>query len=195
MLLVMDVGNSHIYICVFEGEKIVSQIRYVTSSVDSTSDQMGVFLRQTLRENSVNLSKIDGSVISLVVPHLNYSLGSAVIKCFNIKPFFISMDTTDLDMSAVEAHQVGADKIANCIGAIADHPNKDLLIIDLGIATTFGLVTKGKKYLSGSTMPGVKLSLNALCKVALQLSSVTIVKPEVAIGYDTKNKYPFRVIL
>lgn len=105
------------------------------------------------------------------------------------------MDTTNLDMSAIEAHQVGADKIANCIGAIADHPNKDLFIIDLGIATTFGLVTKGKKYLSGSTVPGVKLSLNALCQGASQLSSVTIVKPEVAISYDTKNKYPFRVIL
>ena len=69
MLLVMDVGNSHIHIGVFEGEKIVSQIRYLTSSVDSTSDQMGVFLRQALRENSVN--KIDGCAISSVVPHLN----------------------------------------------------------------------------------------------------------------------------
>ena len=195
MLLVMDVGNSHIHIGVFEGEKIVSQIRYATSSLDSTSDQVDVFLRQALRENSVNLSKIDGCAISSVVPHLNYSLGSAFIKYFNIKPFFISMDTTDLDMSAVEAHQIGADRIASCIGAIADHPNKDLLIIDLGTATTFDLVTKGKKYLSGSTMPGVKLSLNALCQGASKLSSVTIVKPEVAIGYDTKNKYLFRVIL
>ena len=76
------------------------------------------------------------------------------------------MDITDLDMSAVEAHQIGAGRIASCIGAIADHPNKDLLIIDLGMATTFDLVTKGKKYLSDSTMPRVKLSLNALCQSA-----------------------------
>ncbi|MBK2028461.1 type III pantothenate kinase [Francisella noatunensis] len=187
MLLVMDVGNSHIYIGVFEGENIISQIRYATSSVDSTSDQIGVFLRQALRESSVDLSKIKGCAISSVVPHLNYSLGYAVIKYFGMKPFFISMETTDLDMTAVEAHQVGADRIASCIGAIADYPNKDLLIIDLGTATTFDLVTKDKKYLSGSIMPGVKLSLNALCQGASQLSSITIVKPEVAIGYDTKT--------
>ncbi|MED7788185.1 type III pantothenate kinase [Francisella sp. 19X1-34] len=187
MLLVMDVGNSHIHIGVFQGEQIVSQIRYSTSSVDSTSDQMGVFLRQALRENSVDLNKIDGCAISSVVPHLNYSLGSAVIKYFDIKPFFISMDNTGLDMSAVEAHQVGADRIASCIGALADHPDRDLLIIDLGTATTFDVVTKNRKYLSGSIMPGVKLSLNALCQGASQLSSVTIVKPEVAIGYDTKT--------
>ncbi|MDE4992366.1 type III pantothenate kinase, partial [Francisella tularensis] len=86
---------------VFDGDIIVSQIIYATSSVDSTSDQMGVFIRQALRENSVDLGKIDGYGISSVGPHLNYSLGSAVIKYFNIKPFFISMDSTDLDMSAV----------------------------------------------------------------------------------------------
>lgn len=44
-------------------------------------------------------------------------------------------------------------------------------------------------------MPGVKLSLNALWQGVSQLSSVTVVKLEVAIGYDTKNKYQFRVIL
>ena len=81
MLLVMDVGNSHIHIGVFEGEKIVSQVRYATSSVDSTSDQMGVFLRQALRENSVNLSKIDGCAISSVVPHLNIF---SCLRCYQI---------------------------------------------------------------------------------------------------------------
>lgn len=89
MLLVMDVGNSHIYIGVFEGENIISQIRYATSSVDSTSDQIGVFLRQALRESSVDLSKIKGCAISSVVPHLNYSLGYAVIKYFGMKPFLL----------------------------------------------------------------------------------------------------------
>ncbi|GAB4221899.1 MAG: type III pantothenate kinase [Francisella sp.] len=187
MLLVMDVGNTHIHIGVFEEDRLISQIRYATSSADSTSDQIGVFLRQALRENLVDVSKIDGCGISSVVPHLNYSLGSAIIKYFNIKPFFINMNNTDLDMSAVASHQVGADRIASCIGAIAKHPDKDLLIIDLGTATTFDLVTKARKYLSGSIMPGVKLSLNALCQGASQLSSVTIVKPEVAIGYDTKT--------
>ncbi|MDE4957647.1 type III pantothenate kinase, partial [Francisella tularensis subsp. holarctica] len=75
------------------------------------------------------------------VPHLNYSLGSAFIKYFNIKTLFITMDTTELDKSAVEAHQVGADRIASFISAIADHPNKDVWIIDLAPATTGDLVT------------------------------------------------------
>ncbi|AJC48226.1 type III pantothenate kinase [Allofrancisella guangzhouensis] len=186
MLLVMDVGNSHIHAGVFDGDKLINQTRYATASVDSTSDQLGVFLRQVLRENNIDPNHITGCAISSVVPHLNYSLGSAIIKYFDLKPFFVNMNLKlNLDMSAVEAHQVGADRIASCIGAIADYPDRNLVIIDLGTATTLDVVTKDRKYLSGCILPGVKLSLNALCQGAAQLPSITIVKPNMAIGNDT----------
>ncbi len=186
MLLVMDIGNSHIHIGVFKEDTIISQLRYATSSVDSTSDQMGVFLKQALRENDIAPELIKGCAISSVVPHINYSLGSAIIKYFKLKPFFVNMDADlGLDMSAVEAHQVGADRVASCIGAMSDYPNRNLLVIDLGTATTLDIVTKDKKYLSGSILPGVKLSLNALCAGASQLSSITIAKAKVATGFDT----------
>lgn len=186
MLLVMDVGNSHIHIGVFDKDKIIGQLRYATSSVDSTSDQIGVFLRQALRENDINPLDIKGCAISSVVPHINYSLGSAIIKYFKQKAFFVNMDVKlKLDMSNVEAHQVGADRIASCIGAIQDYPNRNLLVIDLGTATTLDMVTKNREYLSGAILPGMKLSLNALCAGASQLSSITIAKASKATGYDT----------
>ncbi|QIV95520.1 pantothenate kinase /transcriptional regulator [Allofrancisella inopinata] len=186
MLLVMDVGNSHIHAGVFDSDKLINQTRYATASADSTSDQLGVFLRQVLRENNIDPNYITGCAISSVVPHLNYSLGSAIIKYFKLKPFFVNMNLKlNLDMSAVEAHQVGADRLASCIGAVADYPDKDLIIVDLGTATTLDVVTKDHKYLSGCILPGVKLSLNALCQGAAQLPSVTIIKPNKAIGNDT----------
>lgn len=188
MLLVMDVGNSQIHAGVFNDDKLINQTRYATASVDSTSDQLGVFLRQVLRENGINPSQITGCAISSVVPNINYSLGSAIIKYFDLKPFFVNMNLKlNLDMSQVEAHQVGADRLASCIGAVACSPKQNLLIIDLGTATTLDVVTKNRVYLSGCILPGVKLSLNALCQGAAQLPSITIVKPEVAIGNDTTS--------
>ena len=186
MLLVMDVGNSHIHTGVFDGDELINQTRYATSSADSTSDQIGVFLRQVLRENGIDPDSITGCAISSVVPHLNYSLGSSIIKYFNQKPFFVNLNLKlNLNMDAVEAHQVGADRLASCIGALRDHPNKNIVVMDLGTATTVDVVTKDRKYLSGCIFPGLKLSLNALCQGAAQLSSITITKPDVAIGYDT----------
>ena len=188
MLLVMDVGNSQIHAGVFNGDKLINQTRYATASVDSTSDQLGVFLRQVLRENDINPNHINGCAISSVVPHLNYSLGSAIIKYFDLKPFFVNMNLKlDLDMSAVEACQVGADRLASCIGAVADNPNRNIIVIDLGTATTLDVVTKEHKYLSGCILPGVKLSLNALCQGTAQLSSIMIIKPKVAIGNNTTS--------
>ena len=58
-------------------------------------------------------------------------------------------------------------------------------MIDLGTATVFDVVTKDKAYLSGAILPGVRISLDALSTSAAQLSSVSIVKPEKAIGKDT----------
>ncbi len=184
----MDVGNSQIHTGVFNGDKLINQTRYATASVDLTSDQLGMFLRQVLRENDIDPNDITGCAISSVVPHINYSLGSASIKYFNVKPFFVNMNLKlNLDMSQVEAHQVGADRLASCIGAVADYPKRNLIIIDLGTATTLDVVTKNHTYLSGFILPGVKLSLNALCQGAAQLSSITIVKPKVVIGNDTTS--------
>ena len=186
MLLVIDVGNSHIHAGVFKEDELINQTRYATSSIDATSDQLGMFLKQALRENNIDPNDITGCAICSVVPHLNYSLGSAIIKYFNLTPLFVSINLKlGLDTSDVAEHQVGADRLASCVGAIADHPNKDLIIIDLGTATTLDVVTKQRKYLSGCILPGIKLSMNALCQGAAQLPSVTIVKPKTSIGDDT----------
>ena len=186
MLLVLDVGNTHIHVGVFKQDKIICQFRYSTASVDITSDQIGIFFRQSLREHEINPSSIKGCAISSVVPRINHSLGSAIIKYFKIKAFFINHTVQlGMDMSKIAANEVGADRMASCVGAMEQFPNKNLIVVDLGTATTIDIVTKDKVYLSGSIIPGVKLSLNALCGGASQLSSTTITKPNVAIGYDT----------
>ena len=51
MILGLDVGNSQIYCGVFENERLTIQFRR-TSTVRSSSDELGVFLRGALRENA-----------------------------------------------------------------------------------------------------------------------------------------------
>ena len=52
MLLCLDVGNSQIYCGVYDGDELTVQFRR-TSTVRSSSDELGVFLRSALRENGV----------------------------------------------------------------------------------------------------------------------------------------------
>ena len=54
-----------------------------------------------------------------------------------------------------------------------------------GVDAALSVVTKNKEYLSGAILPGIKISLEALSANAAQLSSVSIAKPDNAIGKDT----------
>ncbi|WP_116963393.1 type III pantothenate kinase [Fastidiosibacter lacustris] len=186
MLLTLDVGNSHIHAGVFNQDELVLQFRYTTASAHGSSDQIGIFLRQALHENKINSKTITGVAVASVVPAINYSLRSAVLKYFDLEPFFLQPGVkTGLKMQVATPKEVGADRIAGCIAAVQLFPNTDILVIDLGTATVFDVVRKDKTYLSGAILPGVRVSLDALSASAAQLSSVSIVKPQIVIGKDT----------
>ncbi|MBC7397834.1 MAG: type III pantothenate kinase, partial [Bdellovibrionales bacterium] len=81
--------------------------------------------------------------------------------------------------------EVGADRIANSIAAIQLYPGRDVVIVDLGTATTFCAVTRDKDYLGGAIIPGLRISMEALESRTAKLPSVEIVRPEVACGRST----------
>lgn len=186
MLLTLDVGNSHIHVGLFRENILILQFRYTTESAHGSSDQIGMFLRQAIQEHGFKTKDIQGVGIASVVPAINYSLRAAIIKYFTLEPFFLQPGVkTGLKMQVATPKAVGADRIAACIAGVEAFPNQNIMVIDLGTATVFDVVTKDKQYLSGAIFPGVKLSLEALSVHAAQLSSVSIVKPKMAIGKDT----------
>jgi type III pantothenate kinase len=77
---------------------------------------------------------------------------------------------------------VGADKIANAIGAITRFPGRNLLIVDFGTATTLCAVTKEKEYLGGIITPGINTSMAALESKTARLPAVEIIRPPEVLG-------------
>jgi type III pantothenate kinase len=184
MMLCIDVGNSHIYGGVFSGNEIISRFR-MTSKV-STSDEYGIFLKSVLRENQCAIEEISKIGICSVVPQLDYSLRAACVKYFSVDPFFLQAGVkTGLNIKYRNPLEVGADRIANAIAATQRFPNRNLIIIDFGTATTFCVVTAQKAYLGGSILPGVRLSVEALSQNTAKLPSVEIIKVDQAIGRST----------
>ncbi len=187
MKLCLDVGNSHIYGGVFKDQEIILSFRY-DSHYPSTSDQLGVFLRQVLRENALDHQQITKVAICSVVPTIDYSLRSACIKYFKIDPFFLRAGVkTGLKIKYHNPHEVGADRISNAIAAVNQFPEKNLVIFDFGTATTCCVITAKKEYYGGVILPGMRLSMEALGNGAAKLFSVEITKPSTAIGQSTKE--------
>lgn len=187
MILCLDVGNSHIFGGVFAQDEIKLRFRYNTKEA-ITSDQLGLFLKNVLRENDIDPEAIQDISVSSVVPSIDYSLRSACIKYFRKEAFMLSPGTlTGLKIITDNPAEFGSDRIANVIGATHFFPNKNLIIIDLGTATTFSPVTAKKEILGGVIMPGMKLSMNALQLGAAKLFPVEILKPQQVIGKNTAS--------
>lgn len=185
MILCIDVGNSHIYGGVFSQEKIITSFR-LNSQQGITSDQLGIFLKNVLRENNVDPEKIEKIAIASVVPSIDYSLRSACIKYLKLDPFFLKAGTkTGLKIKYHNPLEVGADRIANAIAAVEQFPEKNIIIADLGTASVFCAVTAKKEYLGGAIFPGLRLSMEALTKNTAKLSAVEIIKPDKLVGRST----------
>lgn len=185
MILCLDVGNTQVYAGLFDKDKMVLSFRKNSKS-GASSDETGIFLRSAIRENGYDPAKITQIAICSVVPEVIYSLRGACMKYFNINPFILQAGVkTGLKVKYRNPVEVGADRIANSIAATHLYPGKNLILVDLGTATTFCAVTKEKDYLGGSIVAGLRLCMEALESKTAKLPSVEIVSMHEALGRST----------
>jgi type III pantothenate kinase len=185
MILTLDVGNSNIHGGLFDGNALRVQFRKNTKA-GSTSDELGLFLCGILRENGIERNAVERIAICSVVPEVVHSLKNCCRKYFSQTPFLLEPGVrTGLKVKYRSPHELGADRIANCIAAAHLYPNRDFIVVDLGTATTFCAVTAEKDYLGGAILAGLRISMEALELKTARLPTVEIVRPENVIGRST----------
>jgi type III pantothenate kinase len=185
MILALDVGNSQIYAGVFEGDKILIQIRK-SSKHATSSDELGLFLTSALRENGVDPGSIRQVALCSVVPDILHSLKNACKKYFDLNPFILQAGSrTGLRIKYRNPLEVGSDRIANAIAATHLYPDKNLIVADFGTATTYCAITADKDYLGGLIMPGLRTSMEALESMTAKLPAVEIIAPDELVGRST----------
>lgn len=185
MILTLDVGNSQIFGGVFQGDELAIRFRKPSRPLTS-SDELGLFLRAVLRENGVDPAVVDRIALCSVVPEVIYSLRSCCRKYFAIDPFILKAGAkTGLKIHYRNPLEVGPDRIANAIAATHLYPDRHLIIVDLGTATTFDVVRAGREYLGGIIMPGLRISMEALEKNTARLPNVEIVAATELVGRST----------
>lgn len=182
MLLCLDVGNTQIHGGVFEGDTLRTQFRKSTSPL-GTTDELGIFFTAVLRENGIDPRKVTSVAICSVVPAALYSLRGAAEKYFGGEPFVLQAGVkTGLKIKYRNPLEVGADRIANAIAAVQRHPAQDLIVVDLGTASTIEVITAAGDYLGGAILPGVGVSAETLASHTAKLPRVEIARPEAALG-------------
>lgn len=176
MILAIDVGNTTIQGGLFNGEKLALQFRRMTNPGVS-SDEFGIFLRAVLRENGFDPADVTEIACCSVVPSINHSLANTFTKYFGTEALFIQAGIrTRLKLKYANPKEIGADRIAAALGALSRYPDCNLIIIDMGTATTIDVVTKSREYLGGAILPGLKISVGALASGTAKLPQVEIVR-------------------
>jgi len=187
MILTIDIGNSQMYCGVFKDEDLLHTFR-MTTSMQLTSDQMGLFLTGVLREKNIDREQIKGIAVCSVVPGIMHTVKNACLKYFKKSPFVLQPGVkTGLRIQYRNPSEVGADRIANAIAGMNLFPKQNIMIVDFGTATTLCLITDQKDYLGGVIFPGVKISMQALESKTAKLPLVEITIPNEIIGRSTEE--------
>jgi type III pantothenate kinase len=104
---------------------------------------------------------------------------------FGIKPLFIEPGMkAGIPILTDHPAEVGADRIVNCVAAYAKYGGPTI-VVDMGTATTFDVVSKKGEFLGGAIAPGLGISASALFARAARLPRVDIKRPAKVIGTNT----------
>ena len=181
MILLFDVGNTNIVLGIAENNKIVETYRFITNA-NLTEDEYYSKFKSVLKDKTV-----EGIAISSVVPLVDQTLVSMSVKYFNISPLVIGPGIkSGVKIKIENPKQLGADLLCDAVGAKLYY-KETCIIVDLGTATKFIVVTKNNEFLGGAIAPGIMTSLTNMINSAAKLSNINISIPEKVIGNDTQS--------
>jgi type III pantothenate kinase len=187
MLLCLDVGNTHLLGGIFVRRKQIARFRYATHLI-GTADQLGIFLLAILSANKISPTDIAAAAICSVVPGCDFTIRHSLSLYFSVPLFVLQAGVkTGLNIKYKNPNEVGADRIANAIGGIQAFPDKNLIIIDMGTATTVCGINKKHDYLGGTILPGMRLGMESLKTSTAKLVEVDIETPAAYIGRSTRE--------
>lgn len=179
MNVVIDIGNTSIAIGVSRDGTKLDNVYRINTEKNKSKDEYAI----TLKNFMPSCSRV---MISSVVPELNEVFREFFLQNSNVIPLFLGQGVkTGIQINADNPKEVGADLIANSVGATSLY-DESCLVIDLGTATTFTYLEK--KVLKGVIIStGLTTSKNALINKASLLPQIDLVTPKKLLGTNSAD--------
>jgi type III pantothenate kinase len=185
MLLVIDVGNTHTVLGVYEDSQLRNDWRIHTER-DTTEDEFNVLINSFFSADNIHLDDVDQTIISCVVPPMVTILDAFCRKYLGHPPQWVdAKNCAGMPILLKNPAEVGADRIVNAVAAFHKY-RTSLIVVDFGTATTFDAISEKGEYIGGAISPGIGIASEALFRKASKLPRVEIfVPPANVIGKDT----------
>ena len=185
-LVVVDAGNTETVIGIFRGDALEGSWR-LTSDADRTADEYGLLLGDLLRDAGISPGDVGGIAIGSVVPAITAAFRDVGERRMKTPTVVVSGEIdVGIRVRVDNPGEVGADRIANAVAAFRLY-GAPAVVVDLGTATTFDVVSARGEYLGGAIAPGLVTSSRDLFRRAARLSAVDLVFPQRVIGRNTAD--------
>jgi type III pantothenate kinase len=184
VLLALDAGNSNITIGAFEGRTLLFQWRLRTVH-EQTADEWGILVRNLFWPAGLDIDKVEGMIISSVVPPIDSTLRFMAQRYFHTEAMFVG-PKTDLGIKICydNPNEVGADRLVNGVAGFQKYGGP-CVVCDLGTTINFDVISRDGEYLGGAIAVGVGMAIDALFKKTARLPMVDFRPPKSVVGTNT----------
>ena len=184
MILTVDLSNTHINIGCVDNEDVLFSCR-IAADKAKTADEYAVLLQLLLDRNHMQWNKLEGSILSSVVPELTMTVTVALTSVCGKPPMLLGPGIkTGLNIHLDTPSSLGTDLVAASVGAQSLFPLPVVSII-MDTATAIGVTDNSGAYIGSIIAPGLIVSGDALSRRASQLRSVMPQAPQHIIGKNT----------
>jgi type III pantothenate kinase len=184
MLLAIDIGNTNVKLGAFDGDHLEATWNLATG-IHRTTDEYGEVVLGLMERRQIVPSSITGVVLCGVVPPLLHTFVELCKRYLQTRPLVVEAGVkTGMRIRLDNPREVGPDRVVNAVAG-QNLYGKPLIIIDLGTATTFDVVSQEGDYLGGAIAPGINIASEALFARTAVLPRIEMVKPRQVIGRNT----------
>jgi len=184
MLLAIDVGNSKIAVGIFEADRLKTSVSMATS-IHRLEDEYASLLFNLLSYHEIARSDVKEAIMCSVVPPLVQVFQRLCDRYLKIPLLVVGPGVkTGVRINMDNPREVGPDRIVNAAAAYRLYGGP-AIVIDMGTATTFDVVSKEGDYLGGAIAPGMEVAAEALYARTARLPRIELARPQNAIGKNT----------
>lgn len=184
MLLAISINNTHIVFGVYRDEAQIASWR-IRTTPPRTADEYAVLLRSLCGGAEVPFADLRDVVVGSVVPTLTGAFVELSERYLDSRALVVGPGVkTGIKLLVENPREVGADRIANTVAAYQRHGGP-AIVVDMGTATTFDVVSSSGDFLGGAIAPGLEIAMQALSDRAALLFRVDMARPRSAIGKNT----------
>ncbi len=186
MVLLLDLGNTNLFIGVYQNGELVCDYR-THADKNKSSDEYRLIISSFLKSQDLKVQDFEGAILSSVVPSLTLQIKNAIKNLLHLDCLVVGSSLkSGISIRIDNPSEMGSDMVADAVGGKKKY-SYPLLVADLGTASKIVAVDKEGSIVGCVIMAGMKVSMNALNSNTAQLMDITMMAPKKVIGKNSPD--------